>query len=183
MMYIMEQACDFSLFFQLFGVLFLYNYIFVIYDGHTFKFWEINMMVRSFFLNSAVLCCVCATSISLSGCAQKASWHADDVAKTEKNGLTIGEAKRNVKKGMSGGEVAEALGSPNIVSTDENGNEVWIYDRFYTEQVASVSNGLTFSLSDVAGGAARSSQSSTTVIIKFDSKNRVRDLAYHKSSF
>jgi outer membrane protein assembly factor BamE (lipoprotein component of BamABCDE complex) len=121
--------------------------------------------------------------ILLSGCAQKASWHADEVARSEKQNLTVGEVQRNIKNGMSGGQVAEILGSPNVVSTDENGNEVWIYDRFYTEQVGSGSNGLTFTLSDVGAGAARSSQSSITVIIKYDANNKVRDFAYHKSSF
>ena len=119
----------------------------------------------------------------LSSCAQKASWHADEVAKNDKQTLTVGVVQRDIKKGMTGGQIAEILGSPNIVSTDENGNEVWVYDRFSSEQVVSGSNGLTFSLSDIGAGAARSSQSSITVIIKFDSQKKVRDFAYHKSSF
>ncbi len=119
----------------------------------------------------------------ISGCAQKASWHADEVARSENQTLTVGEVQRNIKKGMSGGQVAEVLGSPNVVTTDENGNEVWMYDRFYTEQIASGSNGLTFTLSNVVGGAARTSQSSITVIIKFGADHMVRDYAYHKSSF
>ncbi len=119
----------------------------------------------------------------LSGCAQKASWHADNVSRTEKPTLTVGEVQRNIKRGMSGGEVAEVLGSPNVVSTDENGNEIWIYDRFYTEKVVSGSNGLTLTLSDIGAGAARSSQSTITVIIKYNADKKVRDFAYHKSSF
>jgi len=122
-------------------------------------------------------------SILLTGCAQNASWHADEIARSEKQNFTVGEVQRNIKKGMSGGQVAEALGSPNIVSTDENGNEVWVYDKFYTEGVVSGSNGLTFKLSNVAGAAARTSQSTITVIIKFNENNKVRDYAYHKSSF
>jgi len=121
--------------------------------------------------------------VVLTGCAQKASWHADEVARSEKPNFTVGEVQRNIKKGMTGGQVAETLGSPNIVSTDENGNEVWIYDKFYTEGVVSGSNGLTFTLSNVGGGAARTSQSTITVIIKFNANNKVRDFAYHKSSF
>lgn len=124
---------------------------------------------------------ICA--LSLSACAQKASWHADQVAQKDKQTFTIGEVQRKIKKGMSGGQVAEILGSPNVVSTDENGNEVWIYDKFSTEQVASGSNGLTFTLSNVGGGAARSSQSTITVIIKYNADKKVRDFAYHKSSF
>jgi outer membrane protein assembly factor BamE (lipoprotein component of BamABCDE complex) len=125
----------------------------------------------------------CASVLLLPACAQNASWHANEVASTEKQSLTVGEVQRNIKKGMSGGEVATILGSPNIVSTDENGNEVWIYDRFHTEQVASGSNGLTFNLSNIGAGAARTSQSTITVIIKYNAKNQVRDYAYHKSSF
>lgn len=121
--------------------------------------------------------------IILTGCAQKASWHADEVARSEKQSFTVGEVQRQIKKGMSGAQVAGALGSPNVVSTDENGNEVWIYDKFYTEDVVSASNGLTLSLSNVGGGASRSSQSTITVIIKYDDNKKVRDFAYHKSSF
>lgn len=119
----------------------------------------------------------------VSGCAQKASWHANEVAKTEKSTLSIGTVQSQISKGMSGGQVAEVLGSPNIVSTDENGDEVWIYDKFYTESVASASNGTTFSLSNLGAGAARKSQSTMTVILKFDASKKVRDIAYHKSSF
>lgn len=129
---------------------------------------------------------IIATSVCcllLAGCAQKASWHADEVSRAEEQNLTVGEVQRNIRKGMSGGEVAEVLGSPNVVSTDENGNEVWIYDRFYTENVISGSNGLTLTLSDIGAGATRSSQSSITVIIKYGSDKRVRNFAYHKSSF
>ena len=118
-----------------------------------------------------------------SGCAQKASWHADEVAKTDKNALTLGVVQRDIRKEMSGGEVAQILGSPNVVSTDENGNEVWIYDKFSTEAVVSGSSGTTLSLTNLGAGAARTSQSTMTVIIKYDSKKRVRDFAYHKSSF
>lgn len=91
--------------------------------------------------------------------------------------------QRNIRKGMTGGQVAEVLGSPNIVTTDENGGEVWVYDKFYTEGVVSGSNGLTFGLSDVGAGAARTSQSTITVIIKFNKNGQVRDYAYNKSSF
>lgn len=120
---------------------------------------------------------------ALAGCAQKASWHADEVAKSEKQTLTAGEVQRNIHKGMTNAAVAEVLGSPNVVSTDEDGREVWVYDRFHTEKVVSVSNGLTFTLSDVAAGASRTSQSMITVIVKFDHGHKVRDVAYHQSRF
>lgn len=129
--------------------------------------------------NSIVVLCL----LLLAGCAQNAGWHSDQVAKSEKNNLTVGSVQRNIRKGMTGGQVAEVLGSPNIVTTDENGGEVWVYDKFYTEGVVSGSNGLTFGLSDVGAGAARTSQSTITVIIKFNKNGQVRDYAYNKSSF
>lgn len=123
------------------------------------------------------------TLFALTGCAQKASWHANEVQKTEKQTFTVGKVQRNIRKGMTNAEVAETLGSPNVVSTDEEGREVWIYDKFSKEQVISASNGLTFTLSNVGAGAARSSQSTITVIIKYDKNGRVRDYAYHTSRF
>lgn len=121
--------------------------------------------------------------MALSSCAQDASWHSQQVAQQEKQNFTIGVVQKDIKEGMTGAQVAEVLGSPNIVSTDENGNEVWIYDKFYTEGVASASNGITLGLSNIAGGAVRTSQSTITIIIKFNADNQVRNVAYHKSSF
>ncbi len=84
---------------------------------------------------------------------------------------------------MSGAEVAAALGSPNIVSTDEKRREVWIYDKIATDQVFSVSDaGLKF-LTRGTAGAASTSQRTLTVIIKFDENKMVRDFAYHTSRF
>jgi outer membrane protein assembly factor BamE (lipoprotein component of BamABCDE complex) len=126
---------------------------------------------------------ISTTVLSLSACAQTASWHTNEVQNAEKQNFTVGVVQRDIKKGMSSADVASILGSPNIVSTDENGNEVWIYDKFSTDAVASTSNGLTFSLKNVGAGAVSRSQSTITVIIKFDSNNKVRDTAYHTSRF
>jgi outer membrane protein assembly factor BamE (lipoprotein component of BamABCDE complex) len=116
-------------------------------------------------------------------CAQTASWHANEIAPNDKQTLTVGSVQRNIRKGMPSYQVAEQLGSPNIVSTDEQGREVWIYDKFSTEEVVSASNGLSFNLKRTLGGAARTSQSTMTVILKFDGNKRVRDIAYHTSRF
>ena len=81
------------------------------------------------------------TSVVISGC-QSAGAHLDDVraADSEKT-LSVGKVQREIKVGMTGGQVAEVLGSPNIVSTDENRQEVWIYDKISTEQAYSQSEG------------------------------------------
>src|SRR5258708_14113910 len=55
--------------------------------------------------------------------------------------VTVGRVQKEIRIGMSGAQVAAVLGSPNIVTTDEQHREVWIYDRFATETVYSTSRG------------------------------------------
>ena len=78
---------------------------------------------------------------TLSGC-MSASQHATDVKKgSEEDKLTVGTVQREIHQGMSGAEVAQVLGSPNIVSTDEKRREVWVYDKVATDAVYSNSQG------------------------------------------
>ena len=122
----------------------------------------------------------------IAGC-QTAAQHLDDVraADSEKT-LSVGKVQREIRVGMTGGQVAEVLGSPNIVSTDENRREVWIYDKISTEQAYSQSaGGLSLILVGSANrsGARATNQRTLTIIIKFDKNGSVRDFAYHRSSF
>lgn len=124
--------------------------------------------------------------------------HLDSLKSGEEARLTLGEVQRRIQIGMSGAEVAEAIGSPNIVSTDEERREVWIYDRIATERAVSESGGSVLAGGAGAGssaggggalgygsssGASMTSQRTMTVIIKYDREGRVRDFAYHASRF
>ncbi|ACV68245.1 outer membrane protein assembly factor BamE [Desulfohalobium retbaense] len=104
---------------------------------------------------------------------------------TDEN-LTVGKVQRKIKPGMSSSQVAEALGSPNIVSTDEKGREVWIYDKISTSNVYSKSSSYGTIL--ILGGQSKSGASTTTqrtltIIVKYDGHSKVRDVAYHSSRF
>ena len=127
-----------------------------------------------------------------------ASQHRQEVRDESADRLTVGTVQREIRVGMAGGEVAEVLGSPNVVSTDEDRLEVWIYDKISTEFVSSGSSGGISTLilgggSSVGGGvggnvnrsagASSTSQRTLTVIIKFDDQGLVRDFAYHSSTF
>jgi len=127
--------------------------------------------------------------LGLAGCtgAQHYNPQADEQ-------LTVGAVQKEIRIGMAGGQVAEILGSPNIVSTDENRNEVWIYDKISTQYVRADAQAGILAIgggSDVIGGAGASgsqssgatSQRTLTVIIKFDENDLVRDFAYHTSRF
>jgi outer membrane protein assembly factor BamE (lipoprotein component of BamABCDE complex) len=139
-------------------------------------------MVRNGIITT-ILVITCATSFT--GCS--ATKHAADTqASLQGNRLTVGQVQKEIRKGMSGAEVAAALGSPNIVSTDEQGREVWIYDKISTDRVVSESSGYgTLILFGYRGssGSSSTSQQTLTIIVKYDSDSKVRDYAYHSSRF
>ena len=133
----------------------------------------------------------------LSGC-QSAAFHRADVQDNSTDRMTVGKVQKEIRVGMSGADVAQALGSPNIVSTDEERREVWIYDKIATDRAYSSSSGgvnaliLGFGGGAAGGvgvgggssaGASSTSQRTLTVIIKFDKDGKVRDFAYHTSRF
>ncbi len=146
---------------------------------------------RSFIFLSLLL-------ISLVTGCQTASYHKQQVQDDAGDRVTVGKVQKEIRVGMSGAEVAEVLGSPNIVSTDEERREVWIYDKIATDRAFSESRGgvsaliLGFGGSAAAAasgnvsssaGASSTSQRTLTVIIKFDKEGKVRDFAYHTSRF
>ncbi|MDX1424626.1 MAG: hypothetical protein R3322_15885 [Kiloniellales bacterium] len=141
--------------------------------------------------------------LTVSGC-QSAQQHAADVeaANAGADKLTVGTVQREIRVGMSGGEVASVLGAPNIVTTDEQRREVWVYDRISTNRAYSTSSGGVSALilggalvgNGLAGGAGSAGYSSSdgassttqktlTVVIKFNEQGTVRDFAYHTSTF
>ena len=127
------------------------------------------------------------------GCS--AQHHATDVrAAEDTNRMTVGKVQREIRMGMSAAEVAEVLGSPNIVTTDDLRNETWIYDKISSDVTYSRSSGnivgLIFGSSggglgagSTNAGSTSSTQRTLTVIIKFDEKNSVHDFSYHSSQF
>jgi len=121
------------------------------------------------------------------GC-QTASEHSADVRKArgDDEKISVGTVQRQIKVGMSSAEVVVALGSPNMVTTDSERRENWVYDKISTERVVSETNG-DFSLLIVGGGeqtgASSTSQRTLTIIIKYDKNSMVRDFSYRYSSF
>ena len=125
------------------------------------------------------------TALLLTGC-QTAGSHKAAVQDDSTDRMTVGKVQREIRVGMSSAEVAQVLGSPNIVSTDEQRREVWIYDKIATDRAQSSSSGgvSILILGAVSSAAASStSQRTLTVIIKFDNEGKVRDFAYHTTRF
>jgi outer membrane protein assembly factor BamE (lipoprotein component of BamABCDE complex) len=137
-----------------------------------------------------------AVAILLSGCMSAGEHRA--AVQGEGDKLTVGTVQREIKVGMTGADVARVLGAPNIVTTDEERREVWVYDKVATDTVYSESRGGVLALvlagSGSAAGAAApvysagagarsTTQRTLTVIVKFDKESRVRDFSYHASQF
>lgn len=108
--------------------------------------------------------------------------------------LTLGTVQKDLRVGLSSAEVLALLGPPNIVATDDQRREVWTYDKVATESVSSSGSFNLFPLifggaGGVAGSASHTSgatsqtQRTLTVSVKFDAERRVRDFAYHASTF
>lgn len=136
-------------------------------------------------MNKITVLCI---AILLTGCG--ANYHRNQVQDDTINNMTVGSVQREIKVGMSSADVVVALGSPNIVSTDEESREVWIYDKISTTHVKSVTSGGGGLLLILAGagwssqsGAHNTTQRTLTVIVKFDHVGAVRDVSYHTSRF
>ncbi len=153
------------------------------------------MIFRNFAAIAVGVCLVMA------GCSS-AGEHRAAIQDNSGTALTVGNVQREIRVGMPGSRVLEVLGSPNIVSSDEERREVWVYDKISTEKVYSTDSGGVSSLilgggligdgllggAGSAGysksaGAAATTQKTLTVIIKFDAQGKVRDFAYHTSRF
>lgn len=128
----------------------------------------------------------CLLSMSLISCATY-----QPSSNTDEN-LTVGTVQKEIKLGMNSVDVIKALGSPNIVQTDDDRNEVWIYDKISTQVSKSSSSAGIWLLSFATAGllGAQGSQSSNsssqrtlTIIIKFNKKQKVKDFSYHTSRF
>jgi len=126
-------------------------------------------------------------TIIYSGC-MTASQHHQELPQTQEREMTVGVVQKEIREGMSQADVAEALGSPNIVTRDSDGLETWIYDKIASEASYSKSSGGTgLILSLLVGyskesGAASTTQKTLTVIIKFKD-NKVDSFSYHSSKF
>lgn len=101
----------------------------------------------------------------------------------QKSNLTYGTVKQKIMKGQtSQAEVLQLLGSPNIVTKNAKGNEVWTYNRqsFDAESGAWGGGIILF-----GGHKAFSSASSASfdLILTFDKQDVVQDYSVVSSQF
>ena len=134
------------------------------------------------------------------GCS--ASYHKNAVHDDTKDRISAGTVQREIRIGMPSADVITILGAPNMVTTDGQRRESWVYDKIATERVVSSSSFGGNTGSGVGGsygntgaigvlgfggkssaGASSTTQRTLTIIIKFDEQGMVRDYSYRQSSF
>jgi outer membrane protein assembly factor BamE (lipoprotein component of BamABCDE complex) len=142
-----------------------------------------------------------AAILPLTGC-MSAHQHYQQTHGAQERQMTVGIVQKEIRKGMSAADVAEVLGSPNIVTTDSEGREVWVYDKISTDVTYSTDSGgggVLLLIGAIGGdalggglgsgsysrsaGAQSKTQRTLTVVIKSDEQKKVRDFAYHSSRF
>ncbi|MDH3212735.1 MAG: hypothetical protein OEM05_09645 [Myxococcales bacterium] len=120
-----------------------------------------------------------AVSLALAGCASPPP-------PNEADELTVGKVQGEIKVGMDAASVAQILGSPNIVTTDDQRREVWIYDKISSDRVdtsSSIGGGIIIFGGGRSSSSSSSKQRTLTIIIKFDVEKKVRDFAYNYTQF
>ncbi|HUJ79781.1 MAG TPA: hypothetical protein VLY45_05650 [Nitrospiria bacterium] len=136
------------------------------------------MAVKSYIIWPLALC-----AVTVSACYKHPMNAGPDAKATN---LTVGTVQGSIKVGMPASDVAALLGSPNIVTTDEQRREVWIYDKISSNRVDTANS--VFGTLIILGGSSSqtestSTQKTLTIIIKFDEEKKVRDFAYNFTQF
>ncbi len=89
--------------------------------------------------------------------------------------LTVGEVKRQIVKGStSQNDVLQYFGSPNMVTKDKDGFEVWSYNKMSYDANTSASSG-TLILFGSSQAMSSSSTKSFDLYITFDKNDIVKD--------
>ena len=88
--------------------------------------------------------------------------------------ITLGAVQSQVKKGASRSDVINALSSPNIVTSNADGSETWVYDKVSTEQENAAGSN---------GNVSVRSTRTMMVVVKFDKSHIVDSVQYRQTSY
>ena len=121
------------------------------------------------------LVCLAAAMLGLTACSNNQHMVNDRVS--------VAQVQKNIYLGMPSSQVVEILGAPNIISTDEERREVWVYDKVSSDIKQTSVGGVWHVILGVEQHKYSSNQRTLTIIIKFDKRGLVRDFSYRNSSF
>jgi len=98
--------------------------------------------------------------------------------------LAVGAAQM-LKVGSTSERVIELLGSPNVVTNNEDGLETWVYDKVSkeTEVVRTSDGGWLFTPKQQQSVVSVVGERTLIVVIKFDKDRRVSNVRYRQTSY
>lgn len=88
--------------------------------------------------------------------------------------ITLGNVQSQVQPGASSADVIAALGSPNIITSNNDKTETWVYDKVMSE---------TEVARDYYGGVKAKTSRTMIVTIKFNKSKKVEDVQYRQTSY
>lgn len=120
--------------------------------------------------------------ILLIGCASQTQTPLLSSRQADTEKITLGSVQGQLREGSSSAEVIAALGSPNIVATNPDKTETWVYDKMFTETEISAS-GINLPFSGSVSGARAKSSRTLIVTIKFNKQKTVESIQYRQTSY
>jgi outer membrane protein assembly factor BamE (lipoprotein component of BamABCDE complex) len=98
--------------------------------------------------------------------------------------ITVGSAQ-SLKAGMSGADVINALGSPNIITSDNAGGETWVYEKISKEVefMAAQDGSWIFSPRSQSSAVSTSTDRTLIVVVTFDSNRKLQRITYRQVTF
>lgn len=126
--------------------------------------------------------CIAITPLLILGCATQTQTPLLQSRQAETEKITLGSVQTRLHEGSSSADVIAALGSPNIVATNSDKTETWVYDKTFTETEISASGIILPFSSSVSGAKAKSSRS-LIVSIKFNKQKTVESIQYRQTSY
>ena len=124
------------------------------------------------------------TTLTLIGCGSPSVPPLIEAKSKEVEKISVASAQK-LKVGDGATEVIKVLGSPNIITKSKSGNESWVYDRVseHFELIqSSGKDGFIFSRSTEQTRRA-SSTKTFIVVVDFDEKNLISNIAYRFTQF
>ena len=101
----------------------------------------------------------------------------------QKSNLTVGMVKKEVEKGVTTQtDIIQIFGSPNMVTKNRAGNEVWSYNKMSTDS-SEKSNKFWLLLASSNSAVNSTSTSTFDFIITFDNQEVVKDYSLISSRY
>lgn len=117
---------------------------------------------------------ICLLSLFfLTSCAQ-APLATIPARQKETQKITLGSVQSKIHAGVASADVIAALSSPNIVTSNQDGTETWVYDKIFSESEYAEGHD---------SGVSVNSTRTLIVMIKFDKSSKVENVQYRQTSY